>query len=413
MAYRARRRADGAAVAVETLDAEYPERQQVARIRREGGIAQRLAEVDGVRKVHAVLPHGSGNLARVCERFESSLDAHLSQAGGAGLPLAETLEIALQLVRTLGEIHARDIVHKALTPALKCHTVQPLHSDYRLVDECAEPLAFNPAYRFQQDRVQQASYALIDAQRLREVHLSVGRLMRQHAGARVPEERLIDIVGHLNAGRALIETVDERLRLAELNLRAGVRARHSSAYETAYGYLQVVSALLPADAWRETPGVMRALALETQQCAYLTGCTEAAAQWIEVLLERAGCDRERGDILATRTRQYATLGRMEGSIHSAIQGLALLGVEISDRPTPEDIAEERRRVRENLRGRRIADLVEAPPVEDSATLTAMRLLMEIFDAAFLSGSGNFFPYLVLKGVNLSLRHGNCPESAFV
>jgi len=51
-------------------------------------------------------------------------------------------------------------------------------------------------------------------------------------------------------------------------------------------------------------------------------------------------------------------------------------------------------------------------VEDAATLTAMRLLMEIFAAAFLSGSGNLFPYLVLKAVNLSLRHGNCPESAF-
>ena len=69
-----------------------------------------------VRKVHAVLPHGSGNLALICELFESSLDAHLSKAGGAGLPLAEALEISLQLVRTLGGIHARDIVHKALTP---------------------------------------------------------------------------------------------------------------------------------------------------------------------------------------------------------------------------------------------------------------------------------------------------------
>ena len=48
------------------LDAEYPDRQQVAVIRREGTIAQRLSEVEGVRKVYAVLPHGSGNLALVC-----------------------------------------------------------------------------------------------------------------------------------------------------------------------------------------------------------------------------------------------------------------------------------------------------------------------------------------------------------
>jgi class 3 adenylate cyclase len=38
--------------------------------------------------------------------------------------------------------------------------------------------------------------------------------------------------------------------------------------------------------------------------------------------------------------------------------------------------------------------------------------MEIFPAAFLSGSGNLYPYLVLKSVNISLRSGNSPESAF-
>ncbi len=318
-------------------------------------------------------------------------------------------------LHTLAAIYERPIAETAaaLLPALKCHTVLPLHSDYRLVSVCAEPLALNPFYRFQHDRVQQAAYALIDTQWLQEVHLSVGRLMLQHAGNRVPEERLIDIVGHLNEGRRLITSADERRQVAELNLRAGVRARQASAYETAFGYLQVALELLPAEPWRELPAVMRELALETQQCAYLTGRTEEAESWIEVLLEHADSELERSDILAIRTRQYATLGRMQDSILSAIQGLAILGLEITERPTLEDIAEERRLVEENLGERCIADLVEAQPVEDRATLTAMRLLMEIFAAAFLSGSGNLFPYLVLKGVNLSLRHGNCPESAFV
>ena len=49
---------------------------------------------------------------------------------------------------------------------------------------------------------------------------------------------------------------------------------------------------------------------------------------------------------------------------------------------------------------------------DPEAQVAIRLLMEIFPAAFLSGSGDLFPYLVLKSVNLSLRHGDSPESAF-
>ena len=129
--------------------------------------------------------------------------------------------------------------------------------------------------------------------------------------------------------------------ITELNLRAGVRAKQSAAYEAAMNYLRVAAALLPADPWREMPALMQTLAAETQQCAYLTGRADEAEDWIEVMLQHAGSDLERSDILAIRTRQYATLGRMEESILSAIHGLAMLGLEFSDRPTAADIAEER------------------------------------------------------------------------
>ncbi len=313
--------------------------------------------------------------------------------------------------------HSTEETAAVLLPALKQHTILPLHSEYRLVggnlqdNECDE-LNLNPGYRFQHDRVQQAAYGLIDPERLPEVHLSMGRLLYADAGEAALNERLIDIVGHFNEGRVLMVDAGERQQLAQLNLSAAIRARHSAAFEAAFTYLCVAQELLPDDPWQQQPQFMSALAAEIQQCAYLTNRTEEAEQWIEILLTHAATDLERSNILVTRTRQYATLGRMDDSIGAAIEGLRLLGVRFTDQPTLEDIAEERRLVLANLGGRRIEDLVDAPLVEDEATLTAMRLLMEIFAAAFLSGSGNIFPYLVLKSANFSLQHGNCPESAF-
>ena len=317
-------------------------------------------------------------------------------------------------LQVLSAIYQRSLADTAaaLLPALKQYTVQPLHSDYRLVSDYSETVDFKLSYRFQHDRVQQAAYELIDAQELAQVHLSIGRLMLQHIGDTVPNERLSEIVGHFNQALALIESSDERLRLAKLNLRAGQRAKNATAYKAALDYLLIAKQLLPAKAWHETAALMQILASEIQQCYYLTGATEQADKWIEVMLEHAESNLQRSDILATRTRQYATLGRMSESIVAAIQGLALLNIEFTDRPTLVDIDAERKLVAENLIGRNIADLVDAAIVQDPATLIAMRLLMEIFPAAFLSGSGSLFPYLVLKSVNLSLRHGNCPESAF-
>jgi predicted ATPase/class 3 adenylate cyclase len=329
------------------------------------------------------------------------------------LQLAACIGASFDL-RTLAIINetSMDATAEALLPALLQHMVIPLHEDYKLAGSAGAGEDVNPVYRFQHDRVQQAAYELIDGERKQAVHLSVGRLMQRHADEAVRDEKLIDIVGHLNQGRRLIVDPSERLELARLNLAAGVRAQRSSAYESALGYLTTGQELLPANAWESEYALTMALATERQQCAYLTSRVEEADAGIETLLAHARNDLERAEILSMRTRQYSTTGKMEASIRAAIMGLKLLGVRISEQPDAEAIRRERAAVRRNLAGRRIADLIDAAPVTDERQKIAIRLLMEIFPAAFLSGSGVLFPFLVLKAVNLSLKYGTGPETAF-
>lgn len=336
------------------------------------------------------------------------------------LQLAACIGNAFDL-RTLSLIHGRslDTSGEDLLPALQRHMVAPLNPDYKLVGKAGGgdpgPIgvqAVNPIYRFQHDRVQQAAYALIDPENKQAVHLSIGRLIQQHASAQEREARLIEIVGHLNRGRRLIDDPEERKDLAGLNLAAGIQAQHSSAYEAALGYLRIGRELLPADSWTTEYELTTALATECQQCAYLTGRHEEAESGIEELLARARTNLERAEILSMRTRQYATTGRMADSIDAAMMGLSLLGMRVTKNPSRAAIGRELAAVRRNLAGRRVADLISAPSMTDRGQIQAVRLLMEIFAAAFLSGSGNLFPFLVLKSVNISLRNGNSPESAF-
>lgn len=317
-------------------------------------------------------------------------------------------------LRTLALIResTMDATAEALLPALRQQMVVPLHEDYTLAGAAGAGEHVNPAYRFQHDRVQQAAYELIDEERRQAVHLSVGRLMQRHADQAVREARLIDIVGHLNQGRRLITDAAERLELARLNLAAGQRAQRASAYESALNYLCIGETLLPDDAWEREYELAMALATERQQCAYLTARYEEAETGIENLLVHARSDIERAEILSMRTRQYSTTGKMEASIRAAIMGLGLLGIRISEQPDAEAIRRERAAVRRNLAGRRIAELIDAPDISDARQKIAIRLLMEIFPAAFLSGSGQLFPFLVLKAVNISLRYGKSPETAF-
>ena len=236
--------------------------------------------------------------------------------------------------------------------------------------------------------------------------------MQRHAGSQEREQRLIEIVGHLNEGRRLIDDPIERNEVARLNLTAGVQAQRSSAYELALGYLRIGQELLPTESWKGDYDLTMRLTTEFQQCAYLTGRYEEAESCIKLMLARARTNLERAEILSMRTRQYATIGKMKESIRAAIKGLSLLGIRITENPSRAQIYREIAAVKRNLAGRQIADLISAPPITDRPKILAIRLLMEIFAAAFLSGSGNLFPLLVLKSVNISLRNGNSPESAF-
>ncbi|MEG3641598.1 AAA family ATPase [Magnetococcus sp. PR-3] len=350
--------------------------------------------------------------------------------------LSESTQHILQLaacigtrfdLRTLAIINESSLEKTAsqLHDALSRNLVLPLSESYKFVglgtsdqtetvprDEPEISCSINPVYKFQHDRVQQAAYSLITPEKKQAVHLSIARLIQEHSSEVEFAERLIEVVGHFNIGRHLITDPTERRELAGLNLKAGVKAKQSSAYKSALDFLQVSHELLPDHAWDTDYNLVWEISSELQHCFYLTGDHAQADRWSDKILARSKTSMEKAKTLSVRTRQYATLGKMRESISAAYEGLALLGFEMSKTPDTAAVDQEIAAVEKNLDGRSISSLIHAPALTDPNARIASELLMEIFPAAFLSGSGQMFPYLVLKSVNLSLRYGNSPETAF-
>jgi predicted ATPase len=219
----------------------------------------------------------SGLASNVIELMVVSL-RRLPPATQRVLQLAACIGNTFDL-RTLAIIHESSIgeTSEHLLPALQQHVIVPLEEDYKLIGDARSASGnteltdeANPTYRFQHDHVQQAAYALIDEEHKQSVHLTVGRLMQRHGSPQQREQRVIDIVGHLNQGRRLIDDPVERKELARLNLAAGIRSQRASAYETALSYLCIGLELLPADRWATEYDLTMALATEYQQCTYLT-----------------------------------------------------------------------------------------------------------------------------------------------
>jgi predicted ATPase len=107
-------------------------------------------------------------------------------------------------------------------------------------------------FRFLHDRVQQAAYTLIAQDQKQAVHLQIGRVLLKNTQYDEDEleDHLFDLVGHLNHGLALLDNEAEKHQIAQLNLRAGQKAKKASAYGAAINYLDKGLQCLKADSWQ-------------------------------------------------------------------------------------------------------------------------------------------------------------------
>ncbi|MHB8817126.1 MAG: ATP-binding protein, partial [Steroidobacteraceae bacterium] len=155
-------------------------------------------------------------------------------------------------------------------------------------------------YRFLHDRVQEAAYSLIPKELRAEAHLRIGSLLAARTPPAKREEAIFEIVNQLNRGSHLITSVEERERVAELNLIAGRRAKISTAYDSALKYLRAGSALLTDETWQHNYGLMFGMEYMMAECELLTADKAAAETRMLNLAHRAG---NRHDFcIATRSR---------------------------------------------------------------------------------------------------------------
>jgi predicted ATPase/transcriptional regulator with GAF, ATPase, and Fis domain len=284
----------------------------------------------------------------------------------------------------------------------------------RLTDGPDGTASVDSSYAFLHDRVQQAAYALIPAEDKQIVHLTVGRLLLDQLSGPAVEERVFDIVGHLNLGSSLIERESEQVTLARLNLTAGRKAKASTAYQSALGYLKAGLKLLSEDKWESEYELMLALASERAECEYLCGNFDEAERQFESLLKRARGSLDKARVYSLRMVQYENMSRYRAAIACAREGLALFGFSFPDSTEEKQAAIEAEieKIQSLLAGRSIASLIDLPLMTDPEIRMVMDILTAIWSSTYISGDPVLARLISATMVRLSLAHGNSEESAY-
>src|SRR5262249_7412745 len=237
-------------------------------------------------------------------------------------------QLALQQMACLG--NAAEVTMHAIVLGTSTDDVHAAQSE-AVRQELVERL--DGSYKFAHDRVQEAAYSMIPPVLRAEAHLTIGRLLEANIPAETREEAIFEIVNHLNCGAALITALDERERLAELNLIAGKRAKASTAYASALKYLVSGAALLPEDAWERRHDLAFELELYRADCEVSTGALQMAEERLAALATRTVGTIQRCAVAHRRVYLYVVLGVGEKAVGVALVCLRNVGIDWAAHPS--------------------------------------------------------------------------------
>ncbi|XYI00972.1 AAA family ATPase [Sorangium sp. So ce1128] len=302
----------------------------------------------------------------------------------------------------------------ALLAMVRGSVEHDVHADLWEAVRAGLVIRLDSTYKFLHDRIQEAAYSLIPAELRAEMHLQLGRLLLSRLPEQGLAERVFDVANQLNHGAHLLTDPREKEALCRLNFLAGTKAKASVAYASARSYLAHATSLLPPDAWSARYEDAFTLHLELAECEYLVGRFQRADELFDLILQNARSRPDRSRAHRLRLRFYQIAGRHRDAVTVMIQALQLYRVMLPESDEEIQMAAEAeiRQVSINLRGRPIADLVDAPVATDESVRALIGLLAESSPIVYTSRPALWL-LLTAKGVNVSLQCGHAEESSFI
>jgi PAS domain S-box-containing protein len=298
-------------------------------------------------------------------------------------------------ITTLAMVQDRseEEVHADLWPALRQGLI------LRLDNSC----------KFVHDRIQEAAYSLVPRETRVEAHLRIGRILLSRMTPAEIAENIFDVVNQLNVGASQISDWKEKEQIAELNFRAGRRAKTSTAYASACIYLSAAMALLGDRGWASRYELTFAVWLERAECEFLNGNFDEAERLIVELLGRAVSKIDKAAAYGLKLDLHVRKSEYPQAVDNALDCLRLFGIEMLPHPTTQQVEVEYEKTWQNLGNRSVDSLIDLPLMSDPEMQAAMRVLAALIGPALFTDINLVYLHLCHM-VNVSLKYGTTDAS---
>jgi PAS domain S-box-containing protein len=331
---------------------------------------------------------------------DNVVDLMLGKLRQLPMPAQEALQLAACLgnkfdLRVLALVSDQAEVEQHLAPAVRESLILCTHG----------------SGKFLHDRIQQAAYSLIPEERRAEVHLRIGRVLLGSMAADEFPAGLFDVANQFNRGAALITAQEERERVAELNLTAGMRAKAATAYASALVYFTAGHTLVAGNGEDRHYALNFSLDFHRAECEFLTGDLTTAEQRLSMLSHRAASLVDKAAVACLRMSLYMNAGQADRAVEVSLEYLLAVGVEWSAHPTKEAVQQEYQQLWQQMGSRSIEQLLDLPLMTDAVCRATLEVLTAVQPPAHATDM-NLYCLVAGRMANLSLEHGNSDGSGF-
>jgi predicted ATPase/serine phosphatase RsbU (regulator of sigma subunit)/tRNA A-37 threonylcarbamoyl transferase component Bud32 len=307
-----------------------------------------------------------------------------------------------------------------LWPAIEEGLLLPIGDAYKFVHEPGAETATltvvpptyytDVSYKFAHDRVRQSAYSLIPEDQRAAFHLEIGKTLLEKTAEGQSNEKIFDIVNQFNLGAVRVREKSQRYLVAQLNLKAGKRAKDSAAFEAALKYLTTGRTFLDDD-WSTDYALSLDLHRESGECEYLTGRFDASEQLFDIIISRAKTNLDKARIFAAKVMLYTHTGKHDKAIDAGLTGLKLVGVHLTPHPGKAGVGIEILKSQWALRGKTVPDLAKLPWMTEPEPQIAIDILTSLMIVAY-SSSAELSATVMTKLLRTTLRHGIADASSY-
>ncbi|MDM8557205.1 AAA family ATPase [Candidatus Parabeggiatoa sp. HSG14] len=274
----------------------------------------------------------------------------------------------------------------------------PLDDNYKQLKKVEKNEA-NSQFKFQHDRLQQAAYSLIADTNKSFLHWQIGQLLLTKTENL--EDKLFEIVDHLNLGIKQAITQIEKNENARLNLMAGQKAKTAIAYDSAVRYLNIGLKLLQKNSWETHYELTLNLYWEIIEAEYLNTHFEQAEKLSEIILKQATTTLlDKVKVYHLKIQMYMTNLQMLKALDTGLLALDMMGISLLNADA-----------HKNMILPQLENLNDLPKMTDPDQIAIMQILTAMASPALVSKPELLLP-ITSTQISLCLNHGHSALAAF-